>query len=70
MAQKMRMLEEYRQDNRKRWDDEASRDLNRRYLNPHEEDLQQMLEFLYSQHNALTKADEQLDSAYKRYARN
>lgn len=56
LQQRGRTLQEYRLDNHRRWDDEAARELNSRYFNPHEEDTQQVLQSLKQQHNKLNEA--------------
>ncbi|MBW4635881.1 MAG: hypothetical protein KME30_29575 [Iphinoe sp. HA4291-MV1] len=63
LQQRSRTLQEYRLDNHRRWDDEASRELNSRYFNPHEEDSQQILRSLQQQHDTLNEAHTRLVSA-------
>lgn len=63
MEQRSRSLKDYRKDRQRQWDDQASRDINRRYLNPHEEDTQQMLQLLKQQQTLLKQADRQIESA-------
>ena len=65
MKQRSRTLQEYRQDIRGAWQDEAAKTLNRRYLNPHEGDDQKMIEFLQKQVQGLEKANEELIKAKK-----
>ena len=38
-----RELQNFRSDIRSSWEDEASKELNSRYLNPHEDDNQEMI---------------------------
>lgn len=63
MQQRSRTLQDYRQDIRNVWDDEAAKIINSRYLNPHEEDDQQMLTFLERQKQSLEKAAAELVKA-------
>ncbi len=60
LQQRSRTLQEYRLDNHRRWDDEASKELNSRYFNPHEEDSQQILRSLQQQHTTLKHAHTRL----------
>lgn len=53
MGQVFRQLQEYRKDIRRQWDDAASRKINSRYLNPHEEDTQKMIKDLIDQKQKL-----------------
>ena len=66
MQQCSRELQDYRQDIRNDWDDEAANELNTRYLNPHEEDDQKMRKFLRAQHRGLESAAMQLSIANQR----
>ena len=63
MEQQSRSLKDYRKNKQRQWDDQAARDINRRYLNPHEEDTQQMLQLLKQQQTLLKQADSQIESA-------
>jgi hypothetical protein len=60
LQQRSRILQEYRLDNHRRWDDEAARELNSRYFNPHEEDSEQILQSLKQQHATLNDAHARL----------
>ncbi len=68
MRQRSRTLQDYRKDIRKPWQDEASKMLNRRYLDPHEDDSQEMVNFLQQQVEGLEKANLELVKA-KDYAK-
>lgn len=70
LAQQSRCLQEMRMDIRGFWNDEAARDLNGRYLDPHEIDSQQMLSALEQQKNAIEQAGVKLETAqtYQRQA--
>ena len=57
IQQRTRTLQDYRQDIRSAWDDEASKNLNLRYLNPHEDDNQKALTALKQQQQQLEKTD-------------
>lgn len=63
MKQRSRTLQAYRKDIRGAWQDEAAKTLNRRYLNPHEDDDQKMIESLQKQGQGLEKAHEELVKA-------
>ena len=67
MKQRSRTLQEYRKDIRGLWQDEAAKTLNHRYLNPHEDDEQKMIEFMEKQVQGLEKAKNELKKA-KEYA--
>ncbi|OCY13203.1 MAG: hypothetical protein BEV12_01205 [Microcystis aeruginosa CACIAM 03] len=67
MQQRSRTLQDYRKDIRGLWQDEAAKTLNRRYLDPHEDDDQKMIEFLQKQVQGLEKTNEELVKA-KDYA--
>jgi len=55
-----RVLQELRQRIAPQWDDEAARDLNLRYLNPHAEEDGQMLEEFRHQIQALGACDQSM----------
>ncbi len=63
MKQHSRQLQDYRKDIRGTWDDEAAKELNSHYLNPHEEDNQDMLKSLQQQQQKLEKAATELIKA-------
>jgi phosphoglycolate phosphatase-like HAD superfamily hydrolase len=63
MQQQSRVLQEFRREIQGLWDDEAARELNLRFLNPHQNDDQQMLAGLVGQDNALDGAHQRLDAA-------
>ena len=63
MKQQSRSLQDYRKDIQKRWNDSAASDLNNRYLNPHAEDVEEMLRSLEQQQTALKQTDTHLESA-------
>lgn len=63
MKQQSRVLQEFRRDVQGFWDDEAAREMNVRYLNPHEDDDKQMITGLDGQQNALQEAQVKLASA-------
>ncbi len=68
MTQESRVLQELRKDIRGVWDDEAARDLTHRYLDPHENEDQQILAGFNDQKNALDQSQIKLESA-ETYAR-
>jgi len=63
MKQQSRVLQEFRREIQGFWDDEAAREMNVRYLNPHEDDDTQMTTGLDGQQNALQEAQVKLTSA-------
>jgi hypothetical protein len=63
ITQESRVLQELRKDIRGIWDDEAARELNSQYLNPHESEDSQMLDGLNQQQDALNLSKEKLESA-------
>lgn len=63
MQQRSRTLQDYRQDILSVWADESAKILNSLYLNPHEEDDQQMLTFLGRQKQGLEIAAAELVKA-------
>lgn len=64
MAQQSRVLQELRRDIQSVWDDEAAREINNRYLDPHQYDDQQMLAALNEQKNILDQATLKLVSVH------
>jgi uncharacterized membrane protein YgaE (UPF0421/DUF939 family) len=65
MSQISRELQEYRKAIQFQWDDEASRELNTRYSNPHEEDDKKMMEMLHAQEKKLDRLNTHLISLYE-----
>ena len=63
MSQRSRMLQDLRKDIRPVWDDEAAREINSRYLNPHETDNVRMAEALNEQNEHLKAAEQHLELA-------
>lgn len=63
MTQESRVLKELRQEIGGVWNDDASRELNSRYLDPHENEDSRMLVDLNKQKNALDESDAKLVSA-------
>ena len=63
MTQESRTLQDLRKDIRGIWQDEAARELNGRYLDPHETEDQQMLAGLNRQKDALDQSRVELASA-------
>jgi hypothetical protein len=63
LSQQSRVLQDLRKDKRGVWNDEAAREINSRYLNPHEIDSQQMLAALEQQKRALDQTDARLGAA-------
>jgi hypothetical protein len=61
--QQSRLLQEFRQEIQGFWDDEAARDINMRYLNPHQDDDKGMMDGFQGQSNALEEAKVKLSSA-------
>ena len=60
MAQESRTLQELRKDIRGVWQDEAARELASRYLDPHEDEDQQMLAGLNHQKDSLDQSKAKL----------
>jgi hypothetical protein len=63
LEQRSRTLQELRNDIRAVWDDEAAREINSRYLNPHEIDGVRMAVALNDQSEHLKTAEEHLKLA-------
>src|SRR5688572_14612448 len=61
--QQTKALQEFRNAIRNLWDDEASRDLNMRYLNPHQDDSGYMVDGFRQQYKKLLETDTLMDSA-------
>lgn len=61
-----RELQEYRNDLHLQWNDEASRELNGRYLNPHEDESNEMFQALQEQIVVLNQICQLLESIYKK----
>jgi len=55
-ARKNRSLIEIRKDIKGIWDDDAARDINSRYLNPHESDAREVQAALQKQHTYIAEA--------------
>jgi hypothetical protein len=53
MSQQSRVLQELRKDCQVKWDDEAAREINNRYLDPHATEDEQMILALNQQETAL-----------------
>jgi hypothetical protein len=68
MSQQSRVLQELRQEIGRVWDDEAAREMNSRFLNPHEQDDARMRGAMNDQTELLKRAGRELDSA-KDFAR-
>lgn len=63
ITQELRVLQDLRRDIRVVWEDEAAREINSRYLNPHEVDALSMRDELQEQAELLQQADQKLDAA-------
>ncbi|HBB89485.1 MAG TPA: hypothetical protein DC047_17915 [Blastocatellia bacterium] len=63
MAQRSRTLQALRKDIHHVWDDEAAREINSRYLNPHETDSDRMAIGLREQNGHLKTAEQHLELA-------
>jgi hypothetical protein len=63
MTQRSRALQELRADLRQVWDDEATREINGRYLDPHEQDGGKFAVALANQGTCLDEVARQLDAA-------
>lgn len=63
MQQQSRVLQEFRKGIQRLWNDEASRTVNTKYLNPHEADDGIMLAEMQSQSQNLQEAKAKLQSA-------
>lgn len=65
LGKRSQTLQHFRADIRGTWDDEAAKDLNLRYLNPHEEDNQQMLASLQYQQGQIHRTQTELEAAHQ-----
>lgn len=63
MTQVSRVLQDLRADIRSVWEDDTSRDLTRRYFDPHHDGDRRMLEGLNDQKAAIDESSVSLDSA-------
>lgn len=63
MSQQSRVLQDLRKDVGRVWDDEAAREINSRFLNPHEEDDVRMRSEMNEQRQLLERAGRELESA-------
>lgn len=68
MSQQSRVLQDLRKDVGRVWDDEAAREVNSRYLNPHEQDDARMRGEMDEQRQLLERAGRELEAA-KEFAR-
>jgi len=60
LTQQSRTLQDFRKDISGVWSDTVARELNSRYLNPHEEDDQEIIKAFREQNEALEQAKEKL----------
>lgn len=65
VKQQSRILQEFRGEIDPFWNDEAAKEMNLRYLNPHQDSDQRMLVNLREQNNNLNEAEFKLNSASK-----
>jgi hypothetical protein len=63
LSQQSRALQDLRKDIMHVWDDEAAREINGRYFNPHEKDDSKLKAALNEQRELLEQADRSLESA-------
>jgi hypothetical protein len=63
LEQRSRVLQDYRKDTQSVWQDDASSEINNRYLRPHEEDSGRCLTALGQQLSLLQQSDTELDLA-------
>jgi hypothetical protein len=63
MSQQSRALQDLRKDIGRVWDDEAAREINSRFLNPHEQDDGRMRREMDEQGKLLERAGRELESA-------
>ncbi len=63
MQQRSRTLQEYRRNTEQLWNDDASKDIKMRYLNPHETDSNTFCDLLKDQQNQLQEADKKMEQA-------
>ena len=63
LKQRLRTLQDYRQDMQGIWQDDAASEINNRYLRPHDEDSSQALASLNNQLLSLQQSDEELEVA-------
>jgi len=63
LKQQFRVLQDYRQDIRGIWQDDAASEINGRYFYPHEEDTNQSLTALNQQLSSLQQTDAELEIA-------
>lgn len=62
LVQQSNRLQTFRQEIQARWADEAARQLNMRYLNPHEADSSSVIEYLVQHSSGLTEATAKLST--------
>jgi hypothetical protein len=65
LKQRSRVLQDYRQDTQKIWQDDAASEINNRYFRPHEEDSSKCLIALDQQLSSLQQLDSELEVAKK-----
>jgi hypothetical protein len=63
MSQQSRVLQDLRKDVGRVWDDEAAREINSRFLNPHEEDDVRMRGGMSEQRSRLERVGRELEAA-------
>lgn len=63
MSQQSRVLQDLRKDIGRVWEDEAAREINSRFLNPHEEDDGRMRSEMNEQRSFLERAGRELETA-------
>ena len=63
LKQRSRVLQDYRQDIQKVWQDDTASEINNRYFRPHEEDSGKCLTALSQQLSLLQQSDEELEVA-------
>lgn len=63
VKQRSRVLQNYRSEIQKIWQDDAAPEINQRFLNPHEEDSEHSLEALTQQLSYLSESDKNFQKA-------
>lgn len=65
MNQTSSELVDFRKDIKARWADHAARQINDRYLDPHDENDRKMLDFLRMHHSKLSQVKDHIERAYE-----
>jgi hypothetical protein len=63
LGQQSRVLQEFRANTRRVWNDQAAKDINGKYLEPHKDESSKMQKHLGEQRSALDQATAHIESA-------